>query len=259
MAPLFADSLNVCLELATGFDTDTLGTFTRDVARRGSQLEAARSKAKKGMELLSLDVGVASEGSFRSDWFGLFPLNLELVVLVDRARDLEIVGRAGGPAHHFHDQVTTLEALSVFARKVEFPSHGLVVRPDHQDDPRVRKGLVDWPALSEAFEAALAESSSSAVFVESELRAHMNPTRMKTIRRATEDLIARTLSECPRCRSPGFWAVESVPGLPCRDCRAPTDEPRAQRWECIAGDYVELRNVNAGRLSDPSRCPSCNP
>jgi len=41
MAPLFAESFGAELELATGFDTDSLGTFTRDIARHGDQLEAA--------------------------------------------------------------------------------------------------------------------------------------------------------------------------------------------------------------------------
>ena len=33
------------------FDTDQLGTYTRDIARPGSQLDAARSKAQIGMRL----------------------------------------------------------------------------------------------------------------------------------------------------------------------------------------------------------------
>ena len=101
MAPLFADGLDVRLELAMGFDTDSFGSFTREVARQGNQLEAARAKATKGMELLALDFGIASEGSFHPGSFGLYPSNLEprtsnleLVVLVDRLHGLEIVGRA---------------------------------------------------------------------------------------------------------------------------------------------------------------------
>lgn len=259
VAPLFADLLGVRVELATGFDTDTLGTFTRDVVRQGSQLEAARKKARKGMELLGLDLGIASEGSFGPDAFGLFPSNFELVIFIDRSRNLEVVGRAEGPAHHLHERVATREALDAFARETDFPAHGLVVRPDDQNDPRIRKGLVDWPALHAAFDEALAASRSSVVFVESELRAHFNPTRMGTIRLATENLINRIRSECPRCRRPGFWAVERIAGLPCRDCSSPTDEARAERWGCVTADHFELREVNAGRFADPSRCPLCNP
>lgn len=259
MAPLFADLLDVRLELATGFDTDSLGSFTREVARQGNQLEAARAKAKKGMELLALDFGVASEGSFHPGIFGLYASNLELVVLVDRLQGLEIVGRAEGPSHHFHKRVTTRDDLEVFARKAGFPKHGLLVRPEDDYDPRLRKGLTDWAALHAAFGEARAESRSSVVCVESDLRAHMNPTRMATIRRATENLIRRIQSECPRCESPGFWAAERIAGLPCRDCGGATDEARAERWACVTGDHFELRDQNPGRFADPARCPSCNP
>lgn len=259
MAPLFADLLGAQLELATGLDTDTFGTFTRDVARQGNQLEAARKKALAGMELLGVDCGVASEGSFGAGVLGIFPTNLELVILVDSKEDFEVVGRAEGPPHHLHQQIASYDALEEFARSASFPEHGLVLRPDNDRDPRIRKGIRDWPALRAAFDEVCSDSTTSTVFVESDLRAHMNPTRMGVIRRATENLIERMRSECPRCASPGFWAVERIPGLPCRDCGAPTDETRAVRWACIRGDHFETRSVLNDGFAEPFRCPQCNP
>jgi len=259
MTPLFAESFGAVLELATGFDTDSLGTFTRDIARHGDQLEAARKKAAQGIELLGLPLGVASEGSFGLDLFGFLPWNVELVVLVDRLRGIEIVGRAQGAAHHCHERVVTRDALDTFARRADFPEHGLVLRPDAENDPRVRKGLVEWPLLHAAFDEALGESRAGAVFVESDLRAHMNPTRMEMIRNATANLIERMCSECPVCGTPGFWRVERIAGLPCRDCDLPTGEACAERWRCVAADHTETRDVSAGRFADPARCDMCNP
>lgn len=259
LGPLFAASLEARLELATGFDTDTLGTFTREIPRAGTQLEAARRKAHKGMELTGLTCGVASEGAFGPGPFGLLPMNLELVVLVDRARRIEIVGRAQGPSMHRHERVATEEALREFAGRVSFPDHGLVLRPDDQDDPRVRKGLADWPALLRAFAEARAESRTGAVFVETDLRAHHNPTRREVIRAATEDLIARIRTECPRCASPGFGLIERLPGLPCLACASPTDDVLAERWGCVTGDHFEIRDHSTGRFADPCRCDTCNP
>jgi hypothetical protein len=259
MAPLFADALDARLALAGGFDTDTLGTFTRDIERRGHQLDAARTKAQKGMELLGLPLGVASEGAFGSDLLGLGQINVELVVLVDSVRRLEIVGRAQGPGHHAHGSVSSREALEAFARRAGFPTHGLVVRPDHEADLRLRKGLGDWESLWAAFDQALAQSQTSTVFVESDLRADRNPTRMKMIGRATEDLLERIRSECPRCGLPGFWVVERLAGLRCRDCHSPTRETRAERWGCVAAEHTELRDISVGRWADPSRCDTCNP
>jgi len=259
IAPIFSDSLGAQIELATGFDTDSLGTFTRDVARQGNQLEAARKKALKGMDLLGIERGVASEGSFGPGPFGFFPSNLELVILVDRVLGLEIVGRAEGAPHSFHERLGTYDALVAFAERASFPAHGLVVRPDTDGDPRIRKGISDWSALRAAFDEAIAEASTSVVFVESDLRAHMNPTRMEVIRRATHNLVTRIQSKCPRCASPGFWAVERIAGLPCRDCESPTDETRAVRWGCVLGDHFETRDVATGRFADPYRCSLCNP
>lgn len=257
--PLFADLLSAEVELATGFDTDAFGTFTRDVVRDGDQLEAARKKAEKGMDLLGLECGLASEGAFGADALSFFSSNLELVVLVDRERDLEIVGRAVGPPHQFHARITTHDALVAFAERASFPGHGLVLRPDGESDSRIVKGLADAAGLRAAFDEALAQSSSGAVFVESDLRAHMNPTRREVIARATKDLIQRIQSPCPRCASPGFWAVERIAGLPCEECSSPTSETRAVRWGCVRGDHFETRDVVTGRLADPLRCPLCNP
>ncbi len=257
--PLFLDAFAARVELATGFDTDLLGTFTLDIARQGNQLEAARRKAEKGMDLLGVPCGLASEGAFGPDPFGFFPWDVELVVLVDRVRGIEIVGRAQGAARHLHERVTTHDALDAFARRAGFPEHGLVVRPDEDSDPRTQKGLVEWPLLHAAFDEALAQASAGAVVVESDLRAHMNPTRMEMIRKATANLIERMKSACPRCGMPGFWLVERIAGLPCRDCELPTHEARAERWTCVAADHAEIRDLSAGRLADPYRCGTCNP
>jgi len=137
IGPLVRESLGVEVELAVGFDTDTLGTFTREVVRPGTQLDAARKKAQKGMEILGASYGIASEGSFGPDPFGLFPWGLELVILIDRARGIEVVGRARGPGRHLHDHVSTPEALDAFAERAGFPEHGLVVRADGPDDPHI--------------------------------------------------------------------------------------------------------------------------
>lgn len=46
------------------FDTDRFGTFTGEVKRVGTQLEAARQKARAAMAATGAPIGVASEGSF---------------------------------------------------------------------------------------------------------------------------------------------------------------------------------------------------
>ncbi|WP_114662775.1 DUF6671 family protein [Polynucleobacter necessarius] len=96
IGPLFTEELQCHVVHTDGYDTDLLGTFTNDVARYGSQLDAARKKAKLGMELLNLDLGIANEGAFVSDpYSGMTAWNNELVILIDEQQGLEITGFSG--------------------------------------------------------------------------------------------------------------------------------------------------------------------
>ncbi|HAN70836.1 MAG TPA: hypothetical protein DCQ36_04495, partial [Actinobacteria bacterium] len=65
-------------------DTDAFGTFAGDVPRVGTPTEVAIAKARAGMQLLGLDIGLASEGSIGPDPVsGLIMRDTEFVVLVD--------------------------------------------------------------------------------------------------------------------------------------------------------------------------------
>ncbi|VEB44225.1 Uncharacterized protein conserved in bacteria [Chromobacterium violaceum] len=59
------------LALVDSFDTDSLGAFTGETPRAGSQLDAALAKARLACELSGLRYGIGSEGSFGGDpWLG---------------------------------------------------------------------------------------------------------------------------------------------------------------------------------------------
>lgn len=260
IAPMLESALRCRVKLVDGFDTDSLGTFTREIPRAGTQLEAARRKARIGMELSGSLFGLASEGAFGPDpEIGLIPWNVECVILVDDARGLELVGRAQGPARHAHHTVADWAAMLAFAEEAGFPDHHLVLRPDNDSDPRIVKGISDVDTLERTFAWALEQSAMKQVFAETDLRAHCNPTRMQMVARATEDLLARLGSLCPACEAPGFWLVERVPGLHCADCGAPTREAHAEVYGCIQCPYRETRPIDPGRYADPAVCDWCNP
>jgi hypothetical protein len=260
LAPLFASGLGAQLVVADGFDTDTLGTFTREVDRAGTQLEAARRKAEIAIELSGAEIGLGSEGAFVPGPFGLGSWNIEALVLVDRARGIEIIGRAGAAGRHLHGSVATLAELVAFATRAGFPEHGLVLRPNDERDPRVVKGINTQAALVRAFEQVVREATGGVVFVESELRAHLNPTRMASIGEAGRDLVARMKCACPACGLPGFGAIGQVPGLPCRDCGAPTRQPVAEEFGCVRCEHREVRPLrDAAESADPAVCDYCNP
>jgi hypothetical protein len=260
LAPLLEPVLGGAIVRVGGYDTDRLGTFTREIPRAGTQLAAARSKARLGMELSGLRRGLGSEGAFGTDpMLGLLPWNIEMLVYLEPERGLELVGVAEGPSDAIQRTVDDWAALEGLARAAGFPQHGLVLRPDDADDPRIRKEAADWPSLQAAFAAAMGEAADGRVFVESDLRAHRNPARQARIREAAENLAARYASVCPACASPGFWQVERIPGLPCADCGAPTREAIASELGCAACGHREQRPLTAARVADPGRCDVCNP
>ena len=260
IAPVLESALGCRVERVAGYDTDLLGTFTREIARLGTQIEAARKKARIGMELSGLPLGLASEGSFGPDPFaGMFPWNVELLVWIDDARGLEVVGMAQGKANFSHLLTADWAAAETFARQSGFPEHQLVVRPEGAADPRIRKGIAAWTALEAAFTWALQQSASGRVFLETDVRAHANPTRMQNIRLAAQDLAQKLNCLCPGCGTPGFWTVERLPGLACGDCGAPTRETRAEVHGCLKCAHRLTRERIAPNYADPSRCDTCNP
>lgn len=259
LAPVLDAALGCRVQHVSGYDTDRLGTFTRDVPRDGTQLEAARRKARIGMELSGLPIGLASEGSFGVDsTFGVLPWNVELLVWIDDELGIEVVGQAQAVARHATRRVREREEAHDFARQCGFPAHGLVVRPSSAGDPRHRKDITDLAALDAAFDWAKGEAADGFVALEVDVRAHRNPTRQAVIARAAGDLAARLASQCPACDAPGFALARRERGLPCCDCGTPTGEVRAEVDACVRCGHETVRGRDVGG-ADPAHCPSCNP
>ena len=260
IAPVLNEALGCQVERVDGFDTDTLGTFTLDIPRAGTQIEAARKKARMGMTLSGLPLGVASEGSFGSDPFaGMMPWNLELLIFIDDLCGIEVVGVAQGSTRHVQLVATDWAQAETLAHQAGFPEHHLVLRPAGDGAMRIRKGIATWPELKTAFDQAQAQAAQGQVLLENDLRAHAHPTRQDNIRRAAQDLAARLQSLCPACGTPGFWRVDLITGLPCGACGAPTRETRAETYACLKCKHQQTRARSGPAFADPSRCDYCNP
>jgi hypothetical protein len=262
IAPAVEHGLGMEIVVPADLDTDRFGTFTRDVQRTGSQREAARQKALAALELTGLDLAIASEGSF-----GPHPVvpfmttNIELVMLIDRAHDLEIVGiHVATESVTGHRWVADTDEALAFARSVGFPEHGIIVRR-HPDDPTgLHKEIADTAALCAAVIAVAEGVADRRAFLEVDLRAHRNPTRMRAIAAAAADLVANARRRCPGCGAPGFSHVDSEPGLPCRWCRMPTEYVRVLVYGCSHCDTRrELPRPDGREFADPGECPHCNP
>jgi hypothetical protein len=259
IVPVLAKLLGCRVEKVKGFDTDLLGTFTRDIAREGSQLDAARKKARIGMELSGFSIGIASEGSFGTDPFtGMLPWNSELLIWIDDRLGIEVVATSAGKTNFSHRLVDSWEETEDFARSVGFPEHRLVVRPADKNNPELRKGLADWASLQDAVTWALNSAPYRRAFIETDMRAFANPTRMENIRLAAEDLARHLTSLCPACGVPGFSRVGLVRGLPCEDCDTPTNEAKADIHRCVRCEHQML--VEREREYAYARfCGYCNP
>lgn len=260
LAPVLEPGLGCCIQRVAGFDTDQLGTFTRETPRAGTQLDAARRKARIGMEMSGMSVGLASEGSFGPDpAAGMLPWNVEYLVWIDDALGLEVVGRAQGPGCFAHVLTASWDRASEFAQQIGFPAQQIILRPGHGDDPHIKKDIRAWAAFSAQFRAMSKLAPDGQVFIETDGRAHANPVRQKMIIRATEDLLQRLRTPCPSCGAPGFGHVKSLNGLPCAACGAPTSQPLTDQFACARCQYQETRIRSQRKTADAHYCPYCNP
>ena len=264
IAPILRDELGLIVGLAMAVDTDKFGTFSREVERTGSQLDAARAKIAAGFDYAPLArVGIASEGSFGPHPYAPFmALGRELVLMVDRENGLELIGHDASPETNFgHVVAHDLDDAVSFGQRVGFPAHGLIVMACKGQTPApeimLNKDVTDQACLEASVRQAIA--LSSAAFVETDMRAHRNPTRMAAIERATRDLVRRFNSRCPDCDYPGFDVTERIAGLPCAWCGEPTRAIMAEVLICRSCGHREQRPVTASATADPGQCDGCNP
>jgi hypothetical protein len=264
IAPVLGQGLGLSVELAMGLNTDRFGTFSREIERRGSQLDAARAKIAAAFELAPhARVGIASEGSFGPHpYIPFLPLGRELVLLIDRETGLELTGHDASLETNFgHAVVSDLAGAVAFAERSRFPKHGLIVMGCVDGQPEPRRALIKDVTDHDKLEAAVLSVAAECgvVFVETDMRAHRNPTRMSAIERAAKSLVRRFLSRCPECAYPGFDVTERVPGLPCAWCGEPTHVIQFEVLSCNACGLRQERAATACATADPGQCEGCNP
>ncbi len=260
MVPLLEQAFACQVVHVQGYDTDQLGTFTREIPRIDNQIGTARNKARIGMRLAGVSLGIASEGAFGPDPFmGIMPWNRELIVLIDDEEQIEIVGEAQGPGNHRHLLTSDWSEALRFAETAGFPEQRLIIRPDNEYDTRIQKDISEFHLYEKAFLTAAGHSRKGQVFIETDGRAHANPLRMKMISKAAQDVIKKMQSRCPACGVPGFSVVQRFPGLPCMDCGRPTRLIHAELSLCQKCGEHKKQELVYGELADPMYCDFCNP
>lgn len=260
IGPLLKNEFDLNCFVVEGFDSDSFGTFTGEVERVNDPLHTARLKCLNAMKLSNCDLGIASEGSFGPHPSSYFiNANTEILILIDKKNNLEIVAYEISTLTNFNaEEIITYAQLKSFADKIGFPSHGLILRKSRESNEDIFKNINNHNDLKKHFN--FLKTKYSSIYVETDMRAMNNPTRMKVIEKATHKLIVLLNSKCLKCSAPGFTVTKAVAGLKCSNCYCPTRSTLKHIYQCKHCNYIEEKMFpNNLKAEDPMYCDICNP
>lgn len=260
MSPLLEKALSVRCITDPSLDTDILGTFTGEIERKDDPLTTVRNKCLMASKSTKCDLIVANEGSFFPH--PLFPIsyiNVEILCFMDFKNNLEIIVHEQSSETNFNGQeVKSIKDLDSFCQKVGFPYHGLILRRSKDDIVGIVKGIHKYEQLSSYYNYFM--DTYGEVYVETDMRALHNPTRLKVIKVATEALIKKINSRCPSCDTPGYGISEHLRGLPCEICNYPTKGLKSLVYTCQHCTHTENEDFpNGKKTEDAMYCDMCNP
>jgi hypothetical protein len=260
IAPILEKELGVSCFVDSTFDTDILGTFTGEIERRHDPISTAREKCLQAMKVNNCDLGIASEGSFGPHPTLFFvSADEEFLIFIDTTNNIEVVVRELSTSTNFNGkQIRSQKELMTFAKDIGFPEHGLILRKSKDENLDIHKGITDIEILVKSFEEL--SSKYNSVYVETDMRAMFNPTRMNVIREATIKLVQKIKSTCPQCHMPGFGITEAKRGLECNLCGSPTNSVLSYIYVCGHCKFKkEEMFPNKKTTEDPGYCDYCNP
>lgn len=259
--PAFA-RLNITLTVPEGLDTDQFGSFSGEIPRHGSMIDAARAKLDAAFALTRHTVGVVSEGTYGPDAGVPFAATgFELMLWHDRSTGHtvhETLTDYEPTYRHIH--VAFADELTPFLTHIGFPAQAVMIAPRDGDLSHTRKGLREPDAVHDAIRHAVAVSPRNEATVTTDMRAHMNTRRMHTIGVLAHKLVDRLAHACSHCQAPGWGVIERIAGLACQVCDTPTHAVRFEVYGCTLCGARETRPRTDGvTTADPSQCPTCNP
>lgn len=262
MAPILHKWLGINLVRAGHVDTDAFGTFTGEIPRAGTMLEAARKKAKAAIDQTGCPLGVGSEGAFGPDpEMPFLASGSEIVLLYDARKDHEIYIHRKTITNFDHLVIHPDQDPAGFLRRTGFPGHAVIIKPEAGAEAHdIVKGLRDWALVAEQIKIMAGRSSTGRAIIQTDMRAHYNPIRMKSIGLVTRRLALRARRLCPSCGLPGFGPVDVIRGLACAACAAPTPLIKAVIYSCRGCSCRMLRHARPhSYYADPRYCSQCNP
>lgn len=264
IAPALALTPGLTVVVPPALDTDSLGTFTGEIERPAPARQTALMKAHLGIHASGLPRAIASEGSFgpHPQAF-MLPAAVEILAFIDEDLGIEITEqRLSSQTNFAHTTTASLdEPTEQFLERALFPTHAIIVRPnDANPSTLLHKGITNTASLAHAIDTCADASPDGRARLETDMRAHHNPTRMREIAVLAETLADRLAEQCPACETPGYGTVEVERGLPCGLCGAPTERIATEIQGCPRCEHRTVRPREDGlATADPGECGFCNP
>lgn len=262
IAPAFLNLLGLKM-IKAKIDTDQLGTFTGEVERKGTPLTCVRQKCELAMKESKVTIGIASEGSFGPHPFIPFvACDHEILYFIDQERGFSLhQSLLSTKTNYCAEAFSDPRRLKTFCDQALFPSHCLIVRPNKFNKNNfIVKGIQTYDLLEEAFLKCCRLSEDGNALVETDMRAHMNPTRMEVIKELADSFAKRLATPCPLCYNPGWGVVDRQKGLECQMCGSETQMIKFEVFRCPKCLHKEMRPREDGlSLADPQYCGWCNP
>ncbi len=260
IAPPFRRLLAADVVVAPKIDTDTLGTFSGEIPRNDELIQTAVVKAQMAFATLDVDCAIASEGSYGP--IDRVPLNaggVEIMAFVDRKRGVKIVETL--LTHRTNWRMWRLKPgdplLPVAVKTLRFPEYGVFVMKN-SDYSHPVKGLETVDEVMAAVDREARLSDDGLALMIADMRAHMNPTRMKVLRALGWKLAKRLSHVCPKCAAPGFGHIDSRRGLPCGGCGQPTHYVHFEIDGCnVCGHAVGRPRKDGLKAAPKLACQPC--
>ncbi len=260
LGPLFENLLGLTLIQDISLNTDILGSFCGETERKCTPIEALRQKCKLAALQTNANFIVSSEGSF-----GPHPnipflyANEEFLMFYDKKNASEIIAHELFFETNFSSEsCTEWNHVVEFCKRVKFPEHAVILKSSVLKPKKIVKGISNFKDLKIQFKRFI--KSQPLVYIETDMRALYNPTRMNNIERLGRRLINKITSLCPFCNWPGFEIQRVIRGLPCKFCLQPTNSIVTCVWKCT---HCLFEKTSPGNLIqpfvDPQFCNVCNP
>ena len=262
IAPPLCNWFDMSVTAVPGLDTDALGTFTGDVPRAGTMLEAARAKTQLAIQKTGAPLGIGSEGAFGPDpHLPFLAAGREFILLRDAISGQEVAVSQTTRTNFAAVELAPGDDFDSFLRQINCPEHAVVVRPrEAADRGLIFKGLISRLEIEKAVRTVASRSLDGRALLQTDMRAHLNPTRMAAIGHVAKWLAWRIARLCPHCRAPGFGLTDVKRGLPCADRGAPTQIIRAEVHTCKSCGHTVRKFERSQRVRAEAKwCDLCNP